>query len=224
MTFVSCSLLRMGFTHIDRCPISAFQLVTSPVRHARAQPTETAASARWAGCRRTTPAWVRPGGLPGVAWPPLLSSLPPPPPSLSLLPPLPSCFPSSSLLLPLLLSSSPSIPLPFTPFSPLLFLFFFPPSPSLLQVQAGKLRHRPPFGLESRIGALTSHNVCRLRPLSHRQEAFLTHTQPRSSGPGPWLSPPVPTRPAWWPPCASAAPFPPSSSLPVSTGFQPSAQ
>lgn len=57
-----------GFTR-NRLPTCAFQPATSRVRHARARPTETAASAKWAGCRRTAPAWVRP----------LLPHPPPPP-------------------------------------------------------------------------------------------------------------------------------------------------
>lgn len=56
----------------NRRPARAFQPATSRVRRAQARPTETAASAKWAGGRRTAPAWVRP-------------PLPPPPP-----PPTPS--------------------------------------------------------------------------------------------------------------------------------------
>lgn len=59
MTLALCSLLSVGFMRVDRRPTSAFQPVTSRVRRARARPTETAANAKWAGWRRTAPAWVR---------------------------------------------------------------------------------------------------------------------------------------------------------------------
>ena len=52
------------------------QPVTRRVRRAWAPPTGTAASAKWAGCARTTPAWVRLAG-----GPPLRAPTPNPPPS-----------------------------------------------------------------------------------------------------------------------------------------------
>ena len=50
-------------TDSARC---AFQPVTSPAKRALARPTETVPSAKWAGPRRTAPAWVRarPAGWP----------------------------------------------------------------------------------------------------------------------------------------------------------------
>lgn len=57
----STSRSRQGWdSRADGPPTSAFQPVTSRAARARARPAGTAASAKWAGRRRTAPAWVRP--------------------------------------------------------------------------------------------------------------------------------------------------------------------